>query len=365
MNKHSIDNRAVTHYFNFIFKGYQYICLKKIFFICLCLTLTFFYCTNKKFPNDTKKIEHTNKKIGKKIKINSTAISSKNDKKQDFIKIIQEPKNQLSFKIKILTWNVWFKNIKGCKKARIKFIIDEINRLDIDIVCLQEIDKEILETIQQYEPNYKIYKGNVNNIEKYSSYDTIILSKHKLISQKREFFINYGNQKRNILECKFKIEIEANKFINLTVYNFHLESLEHNHNIRQTQFKELSKKFIRDNYFIAMGDTNFLDGENDPNIPSYCSDVFLELNAPTKYRWTYDGLKNSNVSEDKDNPGSKWPSARLDRIYINNNKLLVNSLTFLGTEASIFSPIERKNISPSDHYGVFATIEKIDKKFSL
>ncbi len=25
MNKHSIDNQAVTHYFNFIFKGYQYI----------------------------------------------------------------------------------------------------------------------------------------------------------------------------------------------------------------------------------------------------------------------------------------------------------------------------------------------------
>ncbi len=24
MNKHNIDNQAVTHYFNFIFKGYQY-----------------------------------------------------------------------------------------------------------------------------------------------------------------------------------------------------------------------------------------------------------------------------------------------------------------------------------------------------
>ncbi len=25
LNKHNIDNQAVTHYFNFIFKGYQYI----------------------------------------------------------------------------------------------------------------------------------------------------------------------------------------------------------------------------------------------------------------------------------------------------------------------------------------------------
>ncbi len=24
LNKHNIDNHAVTHYFNFIFKGYQY-----------------------------------------------------------------------------------------------------------------------------------------------------------------------------------------------------------------------------------------------------------------------------------------------------------------------------------------------------
>ncbi len=25
LNKHNIDNQAVTHYFNFIFKGYEYI----------------------------------------------------------------------------------------------------------------------------------------------------------------------------------------------------------------------------------------------------------------------------------------------------------------------------------------------------
>ncbi len=25
LNKHNIDNQAVTNYFNFIFKGYQYI----------------------------------------------------------------------------------------------------------------------------------------------------------------------------------------------------------------------------------------------------------------------------------------------------------------------------------------------------
>ena len=47
--------------------------------------------------------------------------------------------------MKIATYNIWNSN-KGFPK-RLQQMIDEINRIDADIICLQEVNKERLQEI--------------------------------------------------------------------------------------------------------------------------------------------------------------------------------------------------------------------------
>jgi endonuclease/exonuclease/phosphatase family metal-dependent hydrolase len=247
---------------------------------------------------------------------------------------------EISRKFKFLTWNIWFKK-KGIE-ARTKYIIDQIHKLDIDFVALQEVTKQSLSVIKANNKNYTII-GDLNQ-----QYDTILLSKYECTSIERIFF-KKTSMGRNMLSARFKIKLSNNEFLDLCVGTFHLESpvpQSDNSLKRAIQFKEATASFEAGQAIVIMGDTNF-PGLKEVKLPPFMSDSFITAGCPSDDCYTYD-CKNKNTS-------FKSYSSRFDRIYFTNHAS-VKKFLLLGKSPCI-EVDEGELIPPSDHYGVLSELE--------
>lgn len=260
-------------------------------------------------------------------------------------------------KFSFITWNIWFSSYS--LKNRIERIMSKIHELNADFIAFQEVTRESLAIIKENKGKYKLYgeKDIYNNTNK-KGYDTLILSKFDCKDIERKIFKN-SSQGRNKLKCKFKVKISKDKFININIFTYHLESLfeKQYYYYKLEQFDIIKKDFSENDYTIMMGDTNFLKIENNPSLPKYISDAFIAIGSPKDLNYTYNGNENSLVSKDKN--GKTYPPARFDRIYFTNENFKINHFKIIGKPIKpIKKSPEIKEIKPSsDHYGIYCVFE--------
>ena len=235
----------------------------------------------------------------------------------------------------VVSYNLWFDQM--CQIERIQQIICIIFSLRPDVVCLQEVTPRIYSIFDSLlREVYNFSKTEIKN-----SYETLILSRHK-ITRSVTFPFRSTKMGRDL----HIIEIEREDKTSVTVGTMHLESL-FGAQGRQIKLEQLEQCFniIRSHYshgfFYLMGDTN-LDFEKI-DLPSNWIDAWIRAGSPPEHRYTFDVTRNNNIK-------GRYRS-RLDRVLIRKNGLdqvSIDSFFLIGTE-----PISGSNIFPSDHFGIY------------
>lgn len=253
--------------------------------------------------------------------------------------------------LSVLTWNIWFDRHEW--SHRMEFILAEINRLQPDFVCLQEVIPKFENLLLNSEAA-KYYTispfYNVHN----SGYGVIMLAKKAYECQFNfvEFPTNMG---RMLL---IGSTIVAGR--SLAVATAHFESLD-NHPLRQEQLKIAARSLANYDTAILTGDFNFcsyrnykadtLPLDNDclqQIVPDYV-DLWpaLKGNDPnntdrTSKGYTFDSTVNKNITQIE--------VARYDRVIARSSSgWQPTSIEIVGSE-----PIILNRVWPSDHFGLLA-----------
>jgi exonuclease III len=239
---------------------------------------------------------------------------------------------------KVLTYNIWFSDINI--NERLTKLLYLLNKENPDIICLQEVRKDVLAILVN---KLKIYKFWETSLNENKTYGVVIFSKFK-------------NTKTNIYKFKktnmdrhfviMELDLLDNKKINIVTT--HLESEFKKYNLKNTikyhQFTNLLSYLKCKNNVILGGDMNISNEENDVYIlDKFWDDCWILNGSDNNKKYTYDC--NTNIFINKK---TKYKS-RLDRIYIKKNGNL---------ELKDFSLIGKgEGIIPSDHYGIIVKIE--------
>lgn len=253
----------------------------------------------------------------------------------------------LGKELSILTYNtlsdVYEKRITDLTKRKddiVKFIFET----NADIICLQEVQPILLNTIKNIinnnNLNYEIFTSNMENN------NLVILSKIKIYYSDKIYIDNYDvNTRETKIKQALAITIKLPNNTFLTIINIHLTSdfYEDKKTIRISQLfkikKYLESKNINNTSIIITGDTNERDYNNCFNqYRDYIDTSFLtsKNNIPT-----YDTFTNKFAKQ-----LSKTDTVyRFDRLLYKNN---IYSSFLHCIEYNILD-----NIKWSDHYPIF------------
>lgn len=217
--------------------------------------------------------------------------------------------------LRIITWNIAclpkYVNTLGNPRLRINKIIDKIDKLNADIICLQEVfDKGIRKTILDYFKNkYKVHYTD-NNI--LFNDGLLTLSKYPIINSLNYTFNNGCGE--DMLVCKGFQYLLINYMDNhISFINTHMNA---DPLIYNTDPKEIRLKQMHDILGIIFkmninNTHNFLCGDlNSDHGSKLLFNIMLELN--TKFNHT-------NINKHK---LSTYSIAQLDYIIYYGNKAL-------------------------------------------
>lgn len=222
-------------------------------------------------------------------------------------------------KLRLVTWNVWFAPYEMSLRA--SAMINILQKVNPDVICLQEVTCNFLEQISRsqwitdkYFCSDPTYDGST--IKKYG-YGCAILCKRHLSPSFS--FVKFDNTEmgRHLITARCAIGDE-NQFV--TFGNVHLESLD-NAKTREAQL-DVSNSLLPTGESILVGDFNFcsernydasLPLENDclsRTIPSY-EDLWQKL-KPEQHGFTFDSMVNKMIHS--------YEQARYDRIMTSLDK---------------------------------------------
>ncbi len=256
--------------------------------------------------------------------------------------------------MKIATYNVW-NEVKGIGN-RFDQLIDEINKVDADIIGLQEVTTHFFNSILKIRTDYEYCE-----FRKYDDEDEglAILSRYPL---KECFFLNTCDEYDYSKGLNVMFQVGQSKF---SLMNVHLPSdsakLQENQILAIDKYISIQKE--KADYVIMIGDFNggihssvhrYLVGEQtingeEPNTrwdemsSSYAVLNDLPLNP------TLDCINNPRWK----GKNSFYKPSVMDRIYIMDNWVdkTLHSVRNFGTDVS---PVN--NLCASDHYGVVAEV---------
>ena len=223
-------------------------------------------------------------------------------------------------KIKLLSWNIYFDDESG--NERYPAILQILERSEADIIFLQEVTDQFLETLFKTRKlsNYKFF-----NIDNNQSYRNIILSRVTVAHSCS--IVLPSNMNREVPFVDINISNVVHRFASI-----HLESLLTDYSMRCDQIKLLVKNFSEQtNSFFLCGDVNFGDEDLENNL---VNEYFYDL-CREDHRFTYDTENNILASQ------TKFPneeSRRLDR-FLSSSKVLSSNYCILD---SVYS----------DHYAI-------------
>lgn len=241
--------------------------------------------------------------------------------------------------IKILSLNIWHNQNQWQK--RLDYITDQIKRLDIDIICLQEVleRKPDIQNQAQYIANqlgYEYYFASVDAPNKVKRFGNAILSKHPILA-------NSWIALRPINDYRIAAMIKIKyKHIPITIINTHLHYGYEGQQIRIQQIQHLMdfiSQSTEDSIIFLCGDMN-----SGPQ-----SDELQTL----KKQFT-DPLSNSKaISWSEENPNVHHFHNNFKKIdYILHQD--INHLILDTKSQIVFNQPFQDNLWPSDHFAIYS-----------
>ncbi|EQC43173.1 endonuclease/exonuclease/phosphatase family protein [Bacteriovorax sp. DB6_IX] len=219
--------------------------------------------------------------------------------------------------MKILSWNIYFDDDSGV--IRYPRIIEAIEKLDCEFVCLQEVTPAFIRLLEDscLKKSYKFFHLNQEQ-----SYRCIILSRIEIRDQ--GILTLPSNLKRVapyvvVEHCDCELQL----------FCVHLESMLEDTELRIRQLKHIHSLAKRD--FVICGDFNFGDDDLEN---SYICENFIDFGQSDK-SFTFDIDRNQMAFENK---FEKEGSRRLDR-FIAKGKIRSKSYQVVEELSSDHFPI--------------------------
>lgn len=234
--------------------------------------------------------------------------------------------------ISLLTYNVWF-GAHMFEERRVA-LLAELERRKPDVICLQEVTKELLDVLidQPWMTRY-----TCSDIELFQTYDVVILSKLPL---KRLSALQLPTQMGRRL-------LVAELACGLSIGTVHLESMKQSTHPRAAQLRVIQPALAALGDSVLCGDMNFQPSDEIESAaldPAFI-DVWPTLSDDPGY--TADSQINKMRFELKPTLSRK----RIDRVFLHSQRWKASSIELVGTE-----PIDIDGTFPSDHFGLAATL---------
>ena len=158
--------------------------------------------------------------------------------------------------MKILQWNIWY-------KEDINNIVEELKRIDADVVCIQELsfigdDRNSVKVLNEIYPY--IYYEVADTFLDSRSQCNAILSKYPFINKNKSYLQEPGTDK-NDYSKEGRIYLEVSIDYNDKVYNIGTTHLSYTHKFEETELKDKEVNKLMDiiknkNSYIFTGDLN-------------------------------------------------------------------------------------------------------------
>lgn len=234
--------------------------------------------------------------------------------------------------VSLLTYNVWF-GAHMFEERRVA-LLAELERRKLDVICLQEVTKELLDVLidQSWMTRY-----TCSDIELVQTYDVVILSKLPL---RRLSTLPLPTQMGRRL-------LVAELACGLSIGTVHLESMKQSTQPRAAQLREIQPALAALGDAVLCGDMNFQPSDEVETAaldPAFV-DVWPTLSDDPGY--TADSQINKMRFELKPTLSRK----RIDRVFLHSSRWKASSIELVGTE-----PIDIDGTFPSDHFGLAATL---------
>lgn len=253
--------------------------------------------------------------------------------------------------ITVVSYNIWFDNTLSLERTI--GLIELMNRLKPDVICLQEVKPDIYEILITLLNDYEYhFPKKLNKI-----YGCVTFSKYP-ISKCAEFEYN-SMMGRSLLITKidypYITPCDDNSMDNIDIIigNSHFESLFKRNHINETKIEQYKMARINldelyDTYpnIIFCSDTNVMSHEEKKFDEQFIDNNWIDAwiaKGISDNKNTYDTDNNINLKKRMTN--FKYKS-RIDRILFKSENCFIEEFGILKGNNEI--------LEPSDHFGVYA-----------
>lgn len=226
-------------------------------------------------------------------------------------------------------------------EKRSSSILDIIQRLDPDVICLQEVSKRWAEKLlqsQHIRTKYYSTDADSERVHGYFGLSQMTFSKYPMLSA-----TSYGLpgfEIYSLLNTQIQIDDKL-----VSINNIHLHSGKEHSAFRIAQLKTIDKVLSETEALpkIMTGDFNFGDSwAENAHIDKHFTDVWQTLH-PNDPGYTEDSHANTMRFKIK----NQHKQERFDRTLYQGNELIAKEVTMVGTESI------DEELWPSDHFGLF------------
>ena len=243
-------------------------------------------------------------------------------------------------KITSLTYNVWCEDLYF--EERMNYIVNIIKNSKPDVVGLVDANEACSDLISKsLGKYYSVFEVFTQNEDKSGCMllcckDTIELQKNT-----QPFYYDYPKGSRVI---GADVVLKENLF-KFSVLVTRLNDNPDNDHIREAQCGVLQQVTKDIKNYVMLGDFNFYSiDENGLTKLTASKDVWLEMNCPSRIKYTFDGLSNPMIK--------KKITVRNSRIYYASSQLEPKLLSLVGVDD--IESIGEKRVKPSLYYGLEA-----------
>jgi len=254
----------------------------------------------------------------------------------------EDAKDDSNDTLKLVTYNVLADNVSV--KQRIPALFKILDQSDADIIVLQECANWFLKLLSD-ETWIKKYHLVTKEKTAVNQGEYVILSKHQL--QATVYQQLPGKQER----CVF-VGLMTWNGRSLAVATSHLESYLQDGETRAKQLDLIFPLLKEADDAIFLGDFNFGDGEepDSSHLDKKYFDVWRQL-KPKDPGFTWN-IEVSDMAKDGSFP--KETSRRIDRVLVRSFVWKPEAITIIGDTPVVEG---KKDVFPSDHFGLSATLK--------
>lgn len=264
---------------------------------------------------------------------------------------------------RVLQYNIYFGKLDTDTGNdivnRVADLCDQIQTIDADFICLQEVLPERYELIKQLLGDTYRYRYPETICQ---AYDAVILSKHHIVSRVR---IDYtvSNMGRSLLWAEIDCD-DIDGIDNLAIATSHFESVFDNIDTKLSQYTEcvdllsqLSQSRCIDNVVIGADFNTGCNASNDHLNELFNTtyrDCWVETDCDNDKCGTYDSRRNNFLQYYSKKNLEKYGSvrqyvSRVDRIAYHSESFCTSNFDM---------PIDARYIS--DHFPIVANFSKTD-----